>query len=331
MLPRIKRERREMVNEVNKIIKNTLISRGGVTLPSVGTLRLVRKGAQPISKGVSTPEYAIIFSSSEDTLSLIDAIASVASIPYVDAEDIYLRWLDKSRNDGRVVIEGVGTICDKSFKAEDAMISQLNPFRGNTLTLSYRRSSKHWIIYTAASIVVLLAVGACLIFMGNKSSNDNTEHSTESNTQLTANNQKIVASEDVTITLPTDISTNVVDNHAEDSDNVEIADVPYSSEASEPMEVIEPIEPIVVRPWHEATDIKHYVIVGSYKRRSNANGAIADIEAMTEVELECQAIKRGNMYSVAIFGGNDITSCERFVSQHKELFPQAWIYSVETE
>ncbi len=319
-----------MVNEVNKIIRNTLISRGALTLPSVGTLRIVRKSAQIVGKGVSTPEYTITLSSTEDAPSLVDAIAGVANIPFADAEDIYLRWLDKSRSEGRVVIDGVGVICDKSLKAEEGIISQLNPFRGDTLTITRRRSSKSWIIYVTASLVVLLAVSAAYLFIGGNTTKDS------DNSGVAHTEEESSAAPTIATTTPSiDTLTNTANTTTEIADNSIITTSVDDINGGVIEEVIlaeqEEAEPITVGPWYEAPDIKHYVIVGSYKRRSNANGAIADIEAMADVDIACQAIKRGNMYSVAIFGSYDITSCERFVSQHKELFPQAWIYSVEAE
>ena len=321
-----------MVNEVNKIVKNTLICKGAVTLPTVGTLRLTRKCAQPMGKGLTPPEQTITFSSSEDAISIVDAIAEVANIAFADAEDIYLRWLDKTRSESRVVIGGVGVISDKSFKADDDILSQLNPFRGNVVIVSRRKSSKRWIAIVASITVILLVGGAAYLFMGSNATKDNTE-----SVAKTPDNESDITPT-IAITPSTTTSTDILVNKTETTDDVNISianneidnGVVEETETETNTEIEqEVVEPIIVGPWHEATDIQHYVIIGSYKRRSNANGAIADIEAMTDVEIYCQSIKRGNMYSVAIFGSSDITSCEAFVSEHKELFPKAWIYSVE--
>ena len=321
-----------MVNEVNKIVKNTLICKGAVTLPTVGTLRLTRKCAQPMGKGLTPPEQTITFSSSEDAISIVDAIAEVANIAFTDAEDIYLRWLDKTRSESRVVIGGVGVISDKSFKADDDILSQLNPFRGNIVIVSRRKSSKRWIAVVASITVISLVGGAAYVFMGSNATKDNTESvaktpDNESNiTPTIATTPSTTTSIDILVdkTETTDDETISIANNEIDNGVVEETETETNTESEQ-----EVVEPIIVGPWHDNADIKHYVIVGSYKRRSNANGAIADIEAMTDVEIYCQSIKRENMYSVAIYGSSDITSCEVFVSEHKELFPKAWIYSVE--
>lgn len=311
-----------MVNEVNRIIKNTLIGKGALTLPTVGTLRIVRKSAQLVGKGISTPEYAIIFSSSEDAQSLVDTIASVASISVADAEDIYLRWLDKVREDGRVVINGIGSICDKSFKAEDDIISKLNPNRGAVITLTKRRRRSVGCLSLIILMLICAAIGLYLYFTGYFANN-----SVQENVICAATESVEVIEEDV------NVSTNIASEVDDVVENHQVADGNNSidQEVAEDV-IIEEVttpEEVVVGPWYEVDDIKHYVIIGSYKRCSNANGVIADLASNEAVEVDCQVIERGKMYSVAIFGSANIATCESYVMEHKEQFPQAWIYSVE--
>ena len=313
-----------MVSEVNKIVKNALICKGALTLPSVGTLRIVRKSAQIVGKGVSTPEYSVTFSSSEDAASLIDTIANVANIAMEDAEDIYLRWLDKVRADGRVVIEGVGVICDKSFKAEDGILTQLNPNRGVITPITHRKRSLGWMgIVTLCLIGVGIGVCSYLYFTGNFSTDSNHDEKPKVSTK------SIEAPEDNTTT-----ATNTEINIADIIEEMQVAlenkvAADNSIEVATIEEEIIPEVPIFVGPWYEASDIRHYVIIGSYKSRNNANIAVADVVAKHGTEIECQVIERGKMYSVAIFGNADIVATEDFIKEHKELFPHAWVYSVE--
>lgn len=316
-----------MVNEVNKIIKNTLIGKGALTLPSLGTLRVTRKSAQLVGKGVSEPEYILVFSSSEDAISLVDAISNVANIPFVDAEDIYLRWLDKVRTDGRVVINGVGSICDKSFKAEDGITSQLNPNRGEVLTITCRKSSKRMLVIVVLLVVALLVSAGAYLYLSGHLTKDKAE--AEVSKVATEN---VDLQDSSTPSVPAQLSTINVDEpfDAVETDDIYIdVESPEGGVAVDEDGQIDVIEPAIIGPWYEATDLKHYVVVGSYKRRSNANGAIADIEAKSGAQIKCQAIQRGKMYSVVIFGSSDITLCETFVREYKSQFPNAWIYSAE--
>lgn len=316
-----------MVNEVNKIIKNTLIGKGALTLPSIGSLRVTRRSAQLVGKGVSAPEYILAFASTEDAISLVDAISNVANISFADAEDIYLRWLDKVRTDGRVVIDGVGTICDKSFKAEGGITSLLNPHRGDVITITCRKSAKRVLVIVVLLVVVLLVSAGAYLYMSGHLTKDKAKAEVS---EFAAENVDL--QDNIAPSIHVQSSTNNVD---ESFDAVETDDIyidvesPEGGVAVDEAEEIEVIEPAIIGPWYEATDIKHYVVVGSYKRRSNANGAIADIEARSDAQIKCQAIQRGKMYSVVIFGSSDITLCETFVREHKSQFPNAWIYSAE--
>ena len=67
-----------MVNEVNKLIYNTLISDRAVLLPDVGTLFISREAAKEMSRGrVESHRYTLSFSSNKAAVSLIDIIARV--------------------------------------------------------------------------------------------------------------------------------------------------------------------------------------------------------------------------------------------------------------
>jgi hypothetical protein len=80
-------------------------------------------------------------------------------------------------------------------------------------------------------------------------------------------------------------------------------------------------------PWYERDDIRHYVVVGSYKSRRNAESAMKSIAESLNGEIECYIFKRGKMHTLAIYGSSDIALCEAFVASHKSEFAQAWVYS----
>ena len=66
-----------MIEEVNKIIYNMLISGRGVYLPGVGTLFIERQGARRIDKNrLMSPRNVVVFSSQEQAPSLVDEIVA---------------------------------------------------------------------------------------------------------------------------------------------------------------------------------------------------------------------------------------------------------------
>ena len=115
-----------MVNEVNKLIYNTLAEHNAVVLPRVGSLGVVRRMAKMEGNRVVAPTFAVEFSSAEEGVSLCDVIASVANISSSEAEDIYLRWLDKVKEGNTLTISGVGTLRDKSFVTDTELQKALN-------------------------------------------------------------------------------------------------------------------------------------------------------------------------------------------------------------
>ena len=302
---------RVMVNEVGKIIRNTLLTHGAVLLPSVGTLYIVRKSAAPIGKGrVAAPEYRIEYSSSRDALSVVNAIAEYASIEIAKAEDIYMLWLDKANKDGVVEIFSVGVLRDKSFVADEELIKSINPDRCGVISITKQRNRGGRVaLYISAAVVfIALAIGAYIYLSTNKNSTEDTQPTEKANSApVVADNTVAENTEEIT-------PTKSVDNTAE---------------TTEVVEIIEEEQPEDTRPWIERDDIKHYVIYGSYSKKRNAEREASYINNREIDGVVSKTIKRGKMYSVAIFGSATLEECEAFVAEHKAEFPQAWVYSIE--
>lgn len=155
-----------MVNEVNKLIYNTLAEHNAVVLPRVGSLGVVRRMAKMEGNRVVAPTFAVEFSSAEDGVSLCDVIASAANISSSEAEDIYLRWLDKVKEGNTLTISGVGTLRDKSFVTDTELQKALN-LADKTPIKIHSRSRKPYIAI-AAVVVALLGVGAYLFLTNDR-------------------------------------------------------------------------------------------------------------------------------------------------------------------
>lgn len=149
-----------MVNEVNKLIYNTLAEHNAVVLPRVGSLGVVRRMAKIEGNRVVAPTFAVEFSSAEEGVSLCDIIASLANISSSEAEDIYLRWLDKVKEGNALTISGVGTLCDKSFVTDAGLQKALNLADKAPIKIHSRTRKPYLAI--AAVVVALLGVGAYL-------------------------------------------------------------------------------------------------------------------------------------------------------------------------
>ena len=146
-----------MIDEVNKIIYNMLISGRGVYLPEVGTLFIERQGARRIDKKrLLSPRNVVTFSSQVEAPSLVDEIVAIAGCELSKAQDIYERWIAKTRIENEVQIGGVGVLRGKSFVAEKAFATAINPKGVKTFVV--RKKQSHVWIYAVCAVAVLIAL-----------------------------------------------------------------------------------------------------------------------------------------------------------------------------
>ena len=284
-----------MVSEVNKLIYTTLITSGGVLLPEVGTIFIERKPATALSKKrISAPRYELSFSSHRPATSIVDSIQLATNISEKEVLDIYGRWLDKVRVDGVVTIEGVGVLHNKSFVADSALLSQLNP--SNSAVIEVVTNKNRVALYFAPILLMIVAIIAGVKYLALPSCNNQTN--------------EVVAevTERDPITQP--------------EQNV----TPIEEEENLISEDIEVVEPVVIDNWRENSDIRHWAVIGSYSTEDNVNRAIANLEKQ-HPDLKFSSFKLGSMYAVSPFGSTDRESCEEFVSNHRDDFKQIWIHT----
>jgi hypothetical protein len=147
-----------MVQEVNKIIYNMLISGRGVELPGIGVLFIERQAARKIAEDrVLSPRNVVIFSQSEQAPSLVDEIVAIAKCQREQAEDIYERWKSKTYVDGKLTIGGVGMLTGSSFSSEKSFSSAINPQGVKTIVIRKRTSHMWLYVVSAVAVVVALA------------------------------------------------------------------------------------------------------------------------------------------------------------------------------
>lgn len=276
-----------MVNEVNKLIFNTLISCGAISLPDVGTLFLERQSAKFVSRDrVVSPRLCVSFSSQRDAISLVDIISREAQVDAAAAADIYTRWLDKVRTSNCVDIQGVGKLVNRSFIPDAALLEQLNPVDVGEVKIS-RRHSKVGVF----AIVVLML----LIVAANFLRHSNSEPAIEVQEQGSAVVEEVVVEQPAEV-IPEELS------------DVEIEDVEHNAD------------------WRSSDDIRHWVVIGSYSTTDNVERAIASLQGEYP-DLHFDYIKLGSMYAVSPFGSSDRVDCEVFKREYEREFPQMWIHT----
>lgn len=289
-----------MVNEVNKIVYNTLVAERAIHLPGVGTLSIVRKSAEVASGGmVLPPSHSVQFSSSAHATSLVDAIAREAGVDSASAEELYSRWLEKVRVGSTLTIEGVGRLQQKNFVAEGEFVALFNRA---VAPVKIKRHNKSAI--SAALIASFIGVGvvfgaAAWFFVNDTPEPDN----------------EIVKQQDVVAV------TNVADK-----EEVIIEEVVEEVAPEEPIEVAEPEVSETATNWTQATDIHHWVVAGSYSTEQNAETAKNALMA-THNEISCDIISLGKMYAVAVYGSTNRDDCVEFMREHSAELKNLWIFT----
>lgn len=329
-----------MVNEVNKLILNTLVEQGAVYIPNIGTLSIYRTASRKRGSKLSAPSYSVTFTTECKATSLSSVIMSVANIDEISADDIVERWHKKLSKDGRVVIEGVGTIANGYFSPDSNLIAKLNA-HNETIRLSGNASSgkRLWLIPLIIVAFIALGLNLYLIFTDREpAKQDDITADTSINTLVAENTiveEKAVATDFTTqdaIAEPVEPATEVTDTTesitaVEEAPIVEEA-APAEVEATPAQQIDEqqPEQtPAEITDWRQL-GARHYVIYGSYSNTTNANNAIRKILRRNPA-AQCQIIRIGSLHGVAVYGSYNRNDCAIFKRQHRSLYKDAWIYT----
>ena len=298
-----------MVNEVNKIIYNRLITEREVTLPGVGSLSLVRRAASMSSKEVIVaPRLTIEFSSHAEGCSVVDAIAVIGGTDTATAEDIYSRWLEKVRSGSTLTIEGVGILRNKSFEVDKELLSMLNGTSATHVNVVRRKKGRTmlWVGLTLSIIALIVSIAAIfnidISAISDKATNADKQVETIVENIIVEPDAEDITSDEATIDVEEDI-------HTQDVVAVESVEVAT-----------------VADNWTMRNDIHHWVVAGSYSTMSNAESAAETITTKYQ-DIDCKIITLGKMYAVAIYGSNDRDDCVQYMRKYHKNFGEAWIFT----
>ena len=286
-----------MIEEVNKIIYNMLISGRGVFLPEVGTLYIERQAARKLADGrLLSPRNTVVFAEGVQAPSLVDEIVSIAGCGVEQAQDIYERWKTKTLAEGVLTIGGIGVLKGKSFSTDKTFHSAINPQGVKTLVVR-KKSSNAW-LYVVSAVAVVVALGflAYLMwgdkFMGKQSA------------------EKVVVEQ---VATP-------------EASAVESAEQGVESDA-EPNAVpnAEQTQPAQVAP--QSSEYAYYVVMGIFSTPENAERAVQQVQAKIK-DVECKVLPfKGGKHMVTIFGSDNVADCNAFARSYRDVYPDLWVYN----
>lgn len=282
-----------MIEEVNKIIYNMLISGRGVLLPDVGTLYIERQAARKISDDrLLSPRNVVVFSSHEEAPSLIDEIVAIAGCQQAQAQDIYERWIAKTRDESCVKIGGVGELRGKSFVMDKTFGSAINPKGVKTLVI--RRKSNTW-IYVISALCAVLAIGVFAYLQWGDSLIGGADAKSE---QVEAVAVEATPAEAVEST--TDVTT----------------PTPEASQTAAST-------PSVAG---DGGAYAYYVVMGVFSTEANAARAVEQVRSKIN-DAACRVLPFGNKYMVTIFGSDKRGDCNTYIASYKDIYPDLWVYN----
>ena len=235
---------------------------------------------------------------------MVEEIVRVASCSQEQAEDIYLRWLEKTRKDNRLVIEGIGELVDKSFRMEEEFARTINPKGVRTLVV---KRSSHWWVYVI--VLICLAVSAGFLYYAYFGGEMATTQATKSEVAVIESADVVgVEKEGVVVEQPDSLSAEA---------------------AVEPV-----VEGVIVEEAVEQTTAvqaesqryAHYVVYGVYSSEENSVKAVAEVQKK-QPGVECVVLPYKNKYMVTIFGSNSAEECQRYLN--RSPLGGLWIYKVK--
>ena len=319
-----------MVNEVNKLIFNTLVEQGAVYIPNIGTLSICRTPSRKRGRRVVPPSYSVAFTTERNAKSLSDVITAMTNVNQEFADDIVARWQTKATIDGRVVIAGVGSISNGSYTPDKELIAKLN-INTDTINLKGNSNGKKW----ALVLGVLLSICALAISIYNIVVNRDDEpiqsvqitSSNDSATESSSAINKDIKSDDIAIDITKEkeaVNEPITIPETEVEVDTKVDTILNEPAVSEPIteEVATASE---VDDWR-GENVSHYVIFGSYSTMTNANNAITKIERRNP-SAQCKVIRIGAMYGIAVYGSTNRDECATFKRQNRTVYKDAWIHT----
>lgn len=355
-----------MVTEINKLICGALLAHRAVVIPGVGTLCVVHHGARRLSRRrIAAPYNEVEFRSNETGTSLVDLIREAAVCDDVQARAIFDRWLAKSRDGEVLTLEGIGILRHRAFIPEKAFAERLNPLGNEVVTLQPRMN--RLVVATAVVAVVIAAGVFGYILMkpdfefdrimragveqtpavtaqGAASPSPTTVSPSERDTgsaELQGAESGRPAGEDSLRrnspvvqgtarsleggSTPASAASETVAAASDKSVGSGAAKTDADSRKTAPEGVGQTSSTVTV-PAERMQSGWSYVVYGVFSTEANA-ARCRDELLRTNPSMAVAAYPFGSKYMVTPYGSQTRGECERFAREHREQWPDLWIYS----
>ena len=301
-----------MVDEVNRLVGNLLAAGSGVFLPGVGSLFVERRGARRLSKRTVLPPCRVVsFSSQQQGVSLADELARTLHCDAAGAQDVYDRWLSRTREGDVLTIEGVGVLKFKNFTLAPAFDRLLNPQGHEPVRIN---SSDVPEPGAAAEVARTLPAADAGIPADSSATAGVTDDGTATAVAGTKAAETDVAGSSAAGAAGTADS-------AGDRADAAVTRVDAKPAGQRPGSATRvSTEPASLVSGHR------YVVLGVFSTPENAARAAADAEAR-DASVRCGVYRFGNKFMVSPFEAPDAEACTLFIRNYSDRFPGLWTYT----
>lgn len=318
-----------MVEQVNRLTGNLLAAGDGVFLPGVGTLGVERHVARRLSKrSLVPPCRTVVFSSRRQAVSLVERIAEAGGCGMAEAQDIYDRWLVRTKADDVLTIEGVGVLKFKHFTVDPNFDARLNP-QGHDPVRIASAGRSDWVIWVGgAAVVAALCIGGYLLWEPQK--------------EVPSAAVPVVAAQecggaDAAGMSAAEVATaDAAGPEASSGSGADIPDAASEAVSDAASDAAPAAVPASARTHAAAvsesgaparmTSGRRYVVLGVYSTPANARRAAADA-AEKNPAVRCGVYRFGEKYMVSPFESEDAEACTLFIRAHSGEFPGMWTYA----
>ena len=318
-----------MVDQVNRLTGNLLAAGGELYLPGVGSLCVRFHGAKRLSaRLVEPPSREVVFTSQQRGVSLVDEIARVlrasASVEgpqaggehvAAQAQDIYDRWLMRTRQDDVLTIEGVGVLKFKHFTPDEAFDRRINP-QGHTPVRIHRPRRFDGAMWIGIAAIVFVVAFTAYWWLGNR--RDAAAGAAASETVTL-----VAGAPDAAESLPA--AGSPADSAAVGTANPESAGHVEPEAATPAVGGSDSPADTAAGPARLVSG-RRYVVLGVYSTPENAARA-ARLALEKDGSFRCGVYRFGAKFMVSPFESEDAEACTLFIRAHAETFPGMWTYT----
>ena len=310
-----------MVDEVNRLVGNLLAAGSGVFLPGVGSLFVERRGARRLSKrSVQPPCRVVSFSSQQQGVSLADELARTLHCDAAGAQDVYDRWLSRTREGDVLTIEGVGVLKFKNFTLAPAFDRLLNPQGHEPVRITPARRLD-WALW-----VGIAAIGIAAVYGGREFLllyPEAPEAAAVTEIPAASDSFGTVEAPDALVEAPPTERSVAGESAAQAGGAASGASVPDAAPEPEIAETHPAQEQDVPTALLSG---RHYVVLGVFSTEENARRAVRETEAK-ESALRCRIYRFGGKFMVSPFSSDDAGACAQFIRVQDGRFPDMWTYT----